>query len=317
MPELKALAREHRFRGYSRLRKIDLIAFLQNNEHQARSMGEAQSQRPSPPPPQRHTAPASRMSPSGLPPRGATWELQREPQTEARQSELEAPLTKRQLKRRRNRDSMLAKKFKNLEKENDNLKSQMEALEDKITKASEKTSARFKRKKIRSMKREADRIAEKLRESEKALKLLEPRVPKASSGASLELHPRNRNKRIEAKTAEIKKKIRRAKNRRNKESLIAKRNSLRLDLNWGPRLLEGTLGNAYRRYRIDGIPGMDPDTFSNRIRSFLIDMLKKESRTGDVRSQTTTWIRFRKDRELVELAFNSRMTNVYNLSDMD
>ena len=193
----------------------------------------------------------------------------------------------------------------------------MEALENKITKASESTNARFKRKKIRSMKREADKTTEKLGESEKALKLLEPRVPKAPSGAPLKLHPRNRNKCIEAKIAEINKKIRRAKNRRNKERLIAKRNSPRLDLNWGPRLLEGAFGDAYRRYRIDGIPGMDPDTFLNRIRSFLIDLLKKESRTGAVRSQTTTWIRFRKDRELVELAFNSRMTNVYNLSDMD
>ena len=211
---------------------------------------------------------------------------------------------------------MLTKKFKNLEKENDNLKSQMEALEDKITKASESTNARFKRKKIRSMKGEA-KIAEKLRESEKALKLLEPRVPKVSSRAPLKLHPRNRKKHIEAKIAEINKKIRRAKNRRNKEYLIAKRNSLRLDLNWGPRLFEGAFGDAYRRYRIDGIPGMNPDTFLNRIRSFLIDLLKKESRTGAVRSQTTTWIRFRKDRELDELALNSRMTNVYNLSDMD
>ena len=35
VPELKALAREHGLRGYSRLRKADLIAFLQNNEHQA------------------------------------------------------------------------------------------------------------------------------------------------------------------------------------------------------------------------------------------------------------------------------------------
>ena len=34
-------------------------------------------------------------------------------------------------------------------------------------------------------------------------------------------------------------------------------------------------------------------------------------------SQTTTWIRFRKDQELVELAINSRMTSIYNLSDMD
>ena len=102
----------------------------------------------------------------------------------------------------------------------------MEALEDKITKASESTNPIFKRKKIRSMKREADKIAEKLRESEKALKLLEPRVPKAPSGAPLKLHPLNRNECIEAKIAEINKKMRRAKNRRNKEHLIAKRNSL-------------------------------------------------------------------------------------------
>ena len=72
-----------------------------------------------------------------------------------------------------------------MEKENDNLKSQMEALEDKITKASESTNARFKRKKIRSMKRETDKITEKLRESEKALKSLESRIPKAPSGAPL------------------------------------------------------------------------------------------------------------------------------------
>ena len=87
MPELKALAREHGLRGYSRLRKADLIAFLQNNERRVEM---------------------------------CTWEPQREPQgeaqTEARQPELESSLTKRQLKRRRNKDSKLAKKFKNLEK---------------------------------------------------------------------------------------------------------------------------------------------------------------------------------------------------------
>ena len=65
------------------------------------------------------------------------------------------------------------------------------------------------------------------------------------------------------------------------------------------------------------MPGMDLDIFFNRIRRFLINLLKKESRTGAVRAQTTTWIRFSKDDELVELAFNSRMMNVYNLSDMD
>ena len=95
----------------------------------------------------------------------STWELQREPQTEARQPELEAfPLTKRQLKRRRNKDSKLAKKFKSLDAEINNLKSQMEELENKITKASKSTNAGFKIKKVRSMKREADKITEKLRD---------------------------------------------------------------------------------------------------------------------------------------------------------
>ena len=167
------------------------------------------------------------------------------------------------------------------------------------------------------MKREADKITEKLRESEKALKLLEPKVPK-SSGAPLKLHPRNRNKRIEAKIAEINKKIRRAKNRRNKERLIAKRNLLRLDLNWGPRLLEGAFDGAYRRYQIDGIEGMDVDTFFARSRKFLMDLLSRETINRAVRSQATTWIRFVKDEvEQVELAFNCRMLAVYNLSDVD
>ena len=90
-----------------------------------------------------------------------------------------------------------------------------------------------------------------------------------------------------------------------------------MELNWGPRQLEGTFDGAYRRYRIDGLPGTDPDMFFSRVRKFLIELLKKESKTGAVRSQATTWIRFRKDGELVELVFNSRMVNVYNLSDMN
>ena len=216
MPELKVLAREHRLRGYSQLRKAELIAFLQDNEHQAQ-----RQQRPPSPLPQMSTWEPNR------PPQMPTWETECEEEAEVRQPELEAPLMKRQLKCRQNRDSKLAKKFKSLDAEISNLKSQMEALKDKITKASESTNARFKRKKIRSMKREADKIAEKLRESEKKLELVEPRVPKDPiSGAPLKLHPLNRSKCIEAKIAEINKIIRRAKNRRNKECLIAKRESL-------------------------------------------------------------------------------------------
>ena len=72
----------------------------------------------------------------------------------------------------------------------------------------------------------------------------------------------------------LNKKIGRVKNRRNKEHLIAKREALHTELNWGPRQLEGAFGGAYRRYRIDGVTGMDPDTFFSRVRRFLINLLR-------------------------------------------
>ena len=62
---------------------------------------------------------------------------------------------------------------------------------------------------------------------------------------------------------------------------------------------------------------MDPDTYFNRIKSQLIVTLKKESKGRSVKVQTTTWIRFKQDEELVELAFNSRMTDVHNLSEVE
>ena len=95
MPELRALPREHRLRNYSRLRITELIAFLHDNEPQA-------PRRQRPPRPNRPPSP---------PPQMPAWKLQREPQTKVTQPELEAPLTKRQLKHRWARDSKLAKKF--------------------------------------------------------------------------------------------------------------------------------------------------------------------------------------------------------------
>ena len=91
-----------------------------------------------------------------------------------------------------------------------------------------------------------------------------------------------------------------------------------IGLNWGPKELEGAFDGAYRRYRVNGIEGMDVDTFFSRTRKFLIDLLTRETTNRAVCSQATTWIRFVKDEvEQVELAFNSRMLTVYNLSDMD
>ena len=89
-------------------------------------------------------------------------------------------------------------------------------------------------------------------------------------------------------------------------------------MNWGPIQLEGAFGDAYRCYRIDEIEGMNVNTVFARTRRFLTNLLRRETRTRAVHSQATTWIRFVKDGiESVELAFNSRMLAVYNLSDMD
>ena len=224
------------------------------------------------------------------------------------QTDKPKPLTKCQLKHRRNKASKEAKQFKSLSKEIDNLRSQMDDIEDKITKASKSKNTRFKRKKIRSMKREATQIAEKIRERKETLKSLEAKAPVVKP----------LSKCINNKIAELNKKIRRAKNKKNKERLIAKRDALRLKLtNLIPRLTEGAFGGAYSRYRIDGIEGMEFYTFFSRMRDRILELLKRESVGRAVRSQTTTWIRFLKDQvEQVDLAFNSRMMSVYNLNDI-
>ena len=198
-----------------------------------------------------------------------------------------------------------------MSKEIDNLKSQIERLENKIAKAAQSTNAGFKRKKIRSMKRDVAKAIEKLKESEKSFESIESRIIPKNNNSK-----RSSSKQIENKIAELNKKIRRAKNKKNKERLIAKRNSLKIELSWGPKESEGAFGGTYRRYRIDGIEGMNVETYFARTRKFLIDVLNKETTNRAVRSQATIWIRFVRDEvEQVSLAFNSRMMTVYNLND--
>ena len=55
MLELKSLAREHRLRGYSRLRKAELVALLQNNPPPAPPTRPPRPTRPPPPPPPAQT----------------------------------------------------------------------------------------------------------------------------------------------------------------------------------------------------------------------------------------------------------------------
>ena len=103
-----------------------------------------------------------------------------------------------------------------------------------------------------------------------------------------------------------------------KRNLIAKRDALKLQLVvQTPRLIEGAFGGAYGKYRIDGVEGMDLPTFFSKTKNSVLNVLKKESARRAIRSQTTTWIRFTKGYEYINLAFNSRMTPVYILNDID
>ena len=147
--------------------------------------------------------------------------------------------------------------------------------------------------------------------------MVEPRVPKDPiSGAPLKLDPLNRNKHIEAKIAEINKKIRRAKKNKIRSTLIAKRKALKAELNWGPIQLQEAFNGAYRSNRISGLNGVDPETFVNKIRGMLVHLIKYETSREAVRMQATTGIRFLKGEEKVDLAFNSRMIAAYGLNDI-
>ena len=89
-----------------------------------------------------------------------------------------------------------------------------------------------------------------------------------------------------------------------------------------PIELEQAFGGSYRSYKVNGKPKMDVDTFFNRIRKELLELIERELKTQtSARTQTTAWIRFVRDdeegQERVELAFNSLMTSVYRGSKMD
>ena len=163
------------------------------------------------------------------------------------------------------------------------------------------------------MKREATKIAKKIKEQTDKLMTIEVHPIQQSSQSS------KMNKRIKKKIEDLNRKIRRVKgDGKTKRNLIAKRDALKLQLaNQTPRLIEGAFGGAYGKYRIDGVEGMDLPTFFSKTKDSILNILKRESARRAVRSQTTKWVRFMKGNEYVDLAFNSRMTPVYILNDID
>ena len=91
---------------------------------------------------------------------------------------------------------------------------------------------------------------------------------------------------------------------------------------------EQAFSRAYRSYRISGTPRMDVDTFFEQIRQNLMKQEPPPSSNlgldlGSARVLTTTWIRFKRALEddfgfdRVELPFNSRMTEIFQGSDLN
>ena len=129
MTQSHSLAKEHNLRGYSRLRKADLINFRKESPCEE-PMGPIGTR----------VKPIDQLMSSK--PAGSTWN---EPIEQPQKDEiLSKALTKHQLKHRRNKASKLSKKSKNLRIEIDDLKSQKDDMEDKIKKASSNVGSRVK-----------------------------------------------------------------------------------------------------------------------------------------------------------------------------
>ena len=158
---------------------------------------------------------------------------------------------------------------------------------------------------------------------QKELPSSDPQVPTSGDPKKL--------KRIKKKLDELNRKIRHS--RKKHDGLIHKRNSLRKTIEavkhdtklepmpepeWNFKELEQAFRGAYRSYRVEGAPKMDADTFFSQIRKGLIDLIKWELKTRtSARIQTATWIKFSKDEDRVDLAFNSLMMSIYRGSDLD
>ena len=182
-------------------------------------------------------------------------------------------------------------------------------------------SAKFKGKKISSMKREANKLNELIKERMKELEKIEtnPNIQEMFKTTQQS----KENKRVKKKIEAINRKIRRVKGGNKSENkaknrLIAKREALKLQLSdTTPKLIEGAFGGNYSKYRINGIEGMDLQTFFSKIRSSIASVLRKETSKRSIRAQTTTWIRYIKEDEYIDRAFNCITTPVYMFSDIN
>ena len=150
-------------------------------------------------------------------------------------------------------------------------------------------------------------------------------------------------KRMKKKLGKLNKKIRHSKKDHN--NLISKQNSIKKRIkvlkglrkpkeshepveSFNPIELEQALKWAYRSYRINGRSRMEVDTFFDRIRQNLVDLVNRElTNLGSAKVQTAAWIRFIPALEddfgniigtdRVEKPFHSKMTEIHQGSDLN
>ena len=224
-------------------------------------------------------------------------------------------LSERQKKRRTKDRAKLNKERNKIRKEIEELASNKEEVLGKIKGLKKGAHSGFKGKRILKLNKEAKDMVTKIEQSTKRLKEIESN-PKFQE--SIEISQKSQeNKRVRKKLEELNRKIRRAKGK-SKRNIMLKREALKLQLiDASPKLIDGAFGGNYSKYRIEGIEGMDVSTFLSKIRASIGNVLRKETSQRAIRCQTTTWIRFEKGDDYINKAFNSRMTPVYMLSEMD
>ena len=172
---------------------------------------------------------------------------------------------------------------------------QISEQKNRLDKLKNNKNSKYKKKKVRIISRELSKLTSKLDELKGVINEMDSR--------------RNNDQRGDERIKNLNRRIRRAKNKRNKKKLFQERERLKSSESneWGPRELHGAFGGAYRRYRIDGVERMDVETFFNKTRNYIKNLIIKETKGRAARNQAITWIRFtRDDVETVDLTFNSR-----------
>ena len=305
--ELKALARERGLRGYSRLRKAELIVFLRE-----RSVRAPEPQPMAPPSP----APRRPPNPARGPRAPTPWRPPPSP-----------PMSVRFRPDRPRQPELLRK----LEEKNSQPPKPSTPLAKPVAGCSGPTagqgaSARASAPTLKPYQLKPTRGKKTFMEPPMERKELPPPL----AGCSAPSDPK-KLKRMKKKLDELNRKIRHS--RKKQDGMIHKRNALRKAIadfkhgtkpepvtapEWTFMEREQDFGGAYRSYRVNGRPKMDVETFFSRIRGALIDLIAKELKTRtSVKVQTITWIRFAKGEDRINKVFNSLMMSVYRGSDLE